>query len=661
MNAPLISVVIPCYNQGEFLVEAIDSIECSTYSNVEIIVVDDGSDDGVTLQRIQELECSPNVTVVRQSNQGLPSARNRGVVEAKGEYILPLDADDRIERTFLMKAAWILWTKPDIGIVYCLVRLFGDVSEIWVTEPFDANLLLHHNYIPATALYRRELWSDIGGYDTGMTRGYEDWEFWIRAVSRGWRAQRISEILFFYRRHGQTMLFESRKHHRELKAIIRSKHETFYDIRWRFAIAKHYGRQFYQRGSSRLRTSVPLKVRRAVKYLRYRLRPKALIMLPPNRRPSVVTDLIRIRTSAICKVVIFMPWLNVGGVESVVWHTLKQFSKDEISTTIFTTLSGPHSWHSKFESLGISIFHLADMFQDLNDMVGFVLDYCESNDIQVIHITNSEFAYSLIPNIRKQFPDIVIMDTLHMEEPNEPWDFFRLSMSVHNEIDYRIVVATHLKLSLISKYREEANKIRVIENGANIPVPDIVQNTMRNRVVFIGRFVSQKNPLTFLNIAKLVLQSRPEQKFVMIGDGDLCRKISRYRAKYRLEGSVEILPPDQATRVLQESALVLVAPSEREGLPMVGIEAMSQGVPIVASDVEGWRDMLTDGHDGFLVRPNDVVLFASKVVSLIEDQQLYATIRKNAMREYSTRYTAERMASEYKWLYLTAAQRTRHT
>ena len=90
----LVTVVIPCFNSGATLTQTVESVKAQTYKNIEIIVVDDGSTDVLTIATIDGLA---KVRIIRQENAGLSAARNRGFSEARGEYVLPLDADDWLE------------------------------------------------------------------------------------------------------------------------------------------------------------------------------------------------------------------------------------------------------------------------------------------------------------------------------------------------------------------------------------------------------------------------------------------------------------------------------------------------------------------------------------------------------------------------------------
>src|SRR5688572_30177035 len=141
-----VSVIIPCYNLGKFLNEAIESVLSQTLRDYEIIVVNDGSTDKETIHIINELK-NPLIKVVQTSNQGLSAARNTGIFFSKGDYILPLDADDKIEPSYLEKAVKVLDENENIGIVYCEAMFFGEENGKWELPEYSLPQILLHNVI----------------------------------------------------------------------------------------------------------------------------------------------------------------------------------------------------------------------------------------------------------------------------------------------------------------------------------------------------------------------------------------------------------------------------------------------------------------------------------------------------------------------------------
>lgn len=197
-DLPVVSVVIPCYNAGPYIDETVTSVRMQTFPDFEIIIVDDGSDDPLTMSRL-DLLAADGVTLLRTANRGVAAARNRGIEAARGRYILPLDADDLLVPHFLEKTVSVLEQRPDIGIVGCDALLFGAVSEVRRMPDVSPQRLLSENLLFATSLYRKRDWQAVGGYCEAMRYGWEDWEFWIALTTRGVRVAGIAEPLFRYR------------------------------------------------------------------------------------------------------------------------------------------------------------------------------------------------------------------------------------------------------------------------------------------------------------------------------------------------------------------------------------------------------------------------------------------------------------------------------
>lgn len=209
-----VSVIIPCYNQGCFVQEAVDSVLASTLDDFEIIIVNDGSTDGVTNALLADYH-QPKTRVITTTNQGLAMARNNGIKAAQGKYILPLDADDKIAPTYLEKATAILDENEKIGIVYCRADFFGTKQGLWELPAYKFPDILNGNCIFCTALFRKADWEKVDGYKREMIYGWEDWEFWLSLIEL-YGCEKcvihcIHQPLFYYRQHKVSMVTQIRE------------------------------------------------------------------------------------------------------------------------------------------------------------------------------------------------------------------------------------------------------------------------------------------------------------------------------------------------------------------------------------------------------------------------------------------------------------------
>ncbi|NTV48341.1 MAG: glycosyltransferase family 2 protein [Geobacteraceae bacterium] len=225
---PKVSVVIPCYNHGAFLMETLDSLQAQTCTDYEVIVVNDGSTDASTIAVLQSLK-SEKIRVFHTTNQGVSAARNRGIEEAQGDYILPLDADDKIGPDYLMRSVDVLESRPDVAIVYGERVLFGEREGMDPLPDYNAKALLIDNCIYPAALFRKTDWKMVGGYSEKMTYGWEDWDFWISLSELNKQVVKIPEIFFYYRVRSSSRDHSIRFHQKILlMLLIVLRHKRLY-------------------------------------------------------------------------------------------------------------------------------------------------------------------------------------------------------------------------------------------------------------------------------------------------------------------------------------------------------------------------------------------------------------------------------------------------
>lgn len=220
-----ITVVITCFNYGAYLPDAVQSAAEQQGGAPRITVVDDGSTDEQTVDQLKRLP--PEVRLICQSNAGLAAARNAGMRDAGTRYLIALDADDRLAPGALSAMRRPLDGDPRLGFSYGVARFFGAWEGLLQFPDFDPYKLLYRHIVGSTTLMRRELFEDVGGFDPEFYE-YEDWEFWLHALRRGWRGQNVDEVTLEYRRHGDTMYAGARIRYRSWYRRLRAKHAELY-------------------------------------------------------------------------------------------------------------------------------------------------------------------------------------------------------------------------------------------------------------------------------------------------------------------------------------------------------------------------------------------------------------------------------------------------
>ncbi|BDG07078.1 glycosyltransferase family 2 protein [Anaeromyxobacter paludicola] len=229
-RAPAVSVVIPCYQQAQYLELAVMSVLGQTFADHEVIVVDDGSPDesAAVARSLAARFPACRISLLRQENAGLAEARNAGIRMARGRYVLPLDADDAIDATFLEKTVGALEANPDCSVAFVDVVRFGAESGIWKMGPWDEDTLRRRNVAVCTSLFRREVWETLGGYNPNMVFGYEDYDFWVGCIERGMKAVHVPEPLFFYRVKQSSMVSGAMRNHVPLYCRVILNHPRFF-------------------------------------------------------------------------------------------------------------------------------------------------------------------------------------------------------------------------------------------------------------------------------------------------------------------------------------------------------------------------------------------------------------------------------------------------
>ena len=235
-----VSIIIPCYNQGNFLEECLNSVYSSTYDKLEVIVVNDGSTDN-SKEIIDKLNLRFHFKAIHQGNAGPSTARNIGVKASSGEYILPLDADDKISEDYIEKAVSVLDAKKEVGIVYCDAELFGEESGKWNLPIFSLEKMLTENLIFNCALFRRKDYDVTAGYNPNMKEGWEDWDFWLSLLELNREVVKLDSVGFHYR-----IRKNSREHKtvdgraQRLRKQIYQNHVTFYTDFFANPIDQHF-------------------------------------------------------------------------------------------------------------------------------------------------------------------------------------------------------------------------------------------------------------------------------------------------------------------------------------------------------------------------------------------------------------------------------------
>ncbi len=237
----MISVIIPVFNSGDFLENAIASILKSNEVEFEIIIVNDGSNDAYTIRVLESLNHN-SMIVLDKENGGPASARNFGATHATGDFLFFLDSDNLIHPKYFEKALNITKADSKVAVVYSNPSFFGSgASPVmrFESRAFDFDALLAGNYIDMCSMVRRDTFLNVGGFDEAKDLiGWEDWDLWIRIAQAGWRFHYLDEVLFDYRVREDSLMGSADSARREeMLTYLGNKHS--------FVIHRKY-RQYFR-------------------------------------------------------------------------------------------------------------------------------------------------------------------------------------------------------------------------------------------------------------------------------------------------------------------------------------------------------------------------------------------------------------------------------
>ncbi len=618
-NRPLVSVVIPCFNYGRYLRDAVDSVVGQTWRDYEIIVVDDGSDDPETLQVLSSLD-TPKTRVIRQKNGKLPKARNTGIKHAGGKYICCLDADDKIAPTYLEKCVFRLET-GGLDVCGSWQQNFGDDDSV-IDPGFSMERLLamEENCLTVASVFRKSMWKSVGGYDEStvdgesMLYGYEDWDFWVRLGRAGARVAVIGEPLFLYRKHGKSMIDRALEKHDEIVSRIRNKHRAILEKE--------------QDG-----TPVP-----------HNVDPKETVN---------IGNLFRADAAAKKKpitILLTMPFLIMGGAEVIMSRICRYLAQRGFRFIVVTTVPvGPGHGDTThlFEEFTREIFHLP-RFCPESRWKGFIFYLLKSRKPDILWQVGSSYVYPLMPEIKTCFPMLKIIDLL----------FNTVGHTAHNReynycIDLHVVESAAVKEWLLDNGSSE-DRVRVISNGVDTerfkPQPRVTPPLEAIRedsfvIGFFGRFSEEKGPDLFVDVAGR-LKGNSRIKFIMAGVGPMFEEIEQ---KIRAEGLEEsvFLVGYVRTRDYLPGCDVVLLPSRLDGRPNVLLEAMAMGIPAIASRVGGVPEIVEDGVTGFLCDPSDVECFVRKIQQFVSAPALLEGMKINSRRKAESDLDLRKAMAEY--------------
>ncbi|MEJ2098716.1 MAG: glycosyltransferase [Desulfobacterales bacterium] len=680
-NKPIVSVIVPLFNAAEFIAETLQSVIDQSYQDWETIIVNDGSTDNSVeiVQKLMRENPERRIHLIEQENQGETAARNRAIGACRGKYVLPLDADDKIHPHMLEKCVRVLEERPHISIVYTDVQEFGDKHRMIPAADYRLATLCKFNYIVSCALFRKEVWENVRGYNPNMKDCYEDWDFWIAAAEKGFVGQRIPEALFYYRKRNNSGYSRSLKRDKKAKAQIILNHQKLFtdrQINWAKCILNG--------DSVALGLELPL----------------ALMPIFSNDRTDPNISLARQNTEYHCAVTLpssqklsilfFMyGWLEEGGGTILPRQIARAFARRGHRMTVVYAASQnlpdkPPYYVKETEEAGVRLFGIYNRPEALYDpqhpereiedqsVRKIIAKIIGETKPDIVHYHNlhtlsmsvaeevrqrgipsvytSHNYWLLCPRVYLFKQDLTLCDgpspdgskcAACIGQQNKQNDYairFERGRKLTDWCTDRHLAVSQRLRELFIKNGHKTGRIHVLQQQPET-VEDIWRQVGSSRQIasdflkpikigFIGSLLPQKGVHILLASMQSIAASDAECHIFGSGPESYVKFLQKQDNKgaIRFHGRYET---KQLPNILKELDIVVVPSIWEDCAPLVVAEALAARCPVIGSRIGGIPDFIEDQINGFLFEPANSKDLLNILTRFINDPGLLGKLRSN--------------------------------
>mgnify|MGYP003575058365 CR=1 FL=1 len=622
-----ISIVTPFYNTGVVFWETYASVLNQHLTNWEWIIVNDGSTSAEALQILQELVQKENerfLIVHCSTNEGLPAARNRGVTAASNNFIFFLDADDLIDPDYLEKAWITLQLNSSFAFVNSWSTGFGSKQYLWPVGLERRAAFLKENQVAFCGLFRKSVFDKIQFNET-RTGGLEDWEFWLQAAAHDLWGYTIPEYLFHYRLHNNAAAKWS-SWDRGTKQQMIGK-----ELKRKF---KSLQRHFPNPQFSKQAAALPVRFFDSI--------------IEPGTKPIVV---------------VVLPWLQMGGVEQFTLEYM-QALKESFQFVVLTTNSAEHALQPEFQRITPHIYHLSN-YGAPQVFPCLIKYFVQRFHPSLLVLSHTQAGYALLPYFKAIAPALKVADISHVLDPNAiSGGFPGVSVRYTEYIDMHCVASQQLQ-AWLSEKGVPKGKINVFYIGADVERCQLVKTELKANVsnsfrtaddafvlFFSGRLTDQKNIKVLPLIAEKLNAFKTNFHLVISGDGPEKTWLEETIYRKKLSGCITLLgtvPHAKNLQLILQSD-VLLLPSKWEGIATVLFEAMLMGKPVIATEVGGQKELVTE-NTGILVpyfESEEAMASAmvEKITLLMKSKDLAAQLGQAARERVLKHFNKKNIFSE---------------
>ena len=575
---PIISVVIPFYNDKRYIRQSVNAILNQTFPYYELLIIDDGSKDEESLK---ELECvaklDKRIKVFHKENEGLAATRDYGAKHASEctKYLLFMDSDDLIEPTYMECAYWTLETNKGASWAYTDSIGFEGQEYTW-NKWFDSNRMKKINDLVEMNMIRKEDFWSVGGYGLREKAVNEDWNFWLKLIAKGKYPVRMNFYAFWYRRKVNS------------GELLRAKQN--------------------QKRSLEIINNTAATIKKKVKAIQY---PKkndynwdALmddfedVMVPKQKNNNNKINIL-----------MMIPWMTVGGADQFNLDFLRLIDKKRFKITVITSEPQVNLYRQEFEKYA-EVFDLTT-FIDKKYWLAFLNYIIKSRNINFIFNTNSRFGYAVLPYLKGKYPEIPIIDYVHMEEwYNRNGGYSRDSSAVASVIDKTLLCNKNSEKILEDFFKRDKKDLETVYIGVDEKKydPSSVSEEYKEEIIkkyginkqgkfvigYICRISLQKRPNLLIEIIRELKNKRNDFIVVVAGDGDLLPEIKRKARRFGLAENIAFIGNVKETKEVYAICDCTLNCSIKEGVALTSYESLSMGVPVISADVGGQKELISN-------------------------------------------------------------------
>lgn len=621
--SPLISIITPYYFAKKYIRQTAYSVFNQTFPFFEWIIINDGTYEADELEILNILsQEDPRVRLYHIENGGPSKARNYGIQMSTTEIIVPLDADDLIEPTYLECVYWSLYCNPEASWTYTDSVGFQNQEYLW-KKNFDSKRMCTENILTVTAGIRKKDLLEVGGYPEIYKHQYEDWSLWLNLLSANKYPVHMNWYGFWYRRTDEGNLSKTSRDVKQHKLANKAIKNI----------------------ANRIKGSIS-----AIEYPRYK---NPNFKVPSSWDWNWEIDFSEGKT----KILMLIPHMVMGGADLFNLDLVARINKEKFDISIITTNPGDSSWRQRFENYITNVFDLTT-FLDVEHWCSFIHYFIKSRKIDVLFVSNSYFGYYIIPWLRREFPDLAIVDYIHMEEAGwRAGGYARTSTITSDIIERTYVCNEHLRQLLIKKYGRKPENIQTIYIGVDSEQfnPEITEGgIMREQfnlgdrpiILFPCRIAEQKRPFLMLEIAKETKKIIPDICFMVVGDGPQFLELKEEINKSKLNNTVYLAGRQLDLKNFYKDSNITLICSIREGLALTAYESLAMGVPVISSDVGGQKELI-DRSVGRLLpilqetteyidieinkeyNTSEVKQYVDAIVEILNDSNEYRIMKEN--------------------------------